>query len=69
MAIYTFIKRKDPENRFDCTDVKIRVESPSLNDVLEAFEEFLKACGFHQSGTLDFVEEGDDLNTKQGEEE
>lgn len=28
-----------------------------LFDVLERFEEFLKGCGYHFNGTLDFVDE------------
>jgi uncharacterized membrane protein len=46
MPKYEFKKIKDPENQFDITNVSIEVESESMNDVIEAFEEFLAACGF-----------------------
>lgn len=54
---YTFIKRRDPENRFDTTDVIFRVDTVSKNELLDAMGQFLKACGFYVQGELvDYVE-------------
>ena len=57
MAKHIFIKEKDKENQYDKTRVQIEVDTDSLPDLVEAFEEYLKACGFHFDGSLDFQEE------------
>ena len=57
MAKYTFIKEQDKENKFDVTRVQIDVDTVSLADVVEAFEEYLQACGFKFDGHLDFQDD------------
>lgn len=47
-------------------------EEESLNKILEQFESFLRGCGFHFNGQLDFVDEpefniNDDSITIYGE--
>ena len=54
---FEFKKTKDLDNRFDITDVTISGESDSLSDIIESFEEFLRACGFVINGSLDLVYE------------
>lgn len=54
-----FIKYKDPDNHYDKTTVIIKSESVVLQDILEDFEEFLKACGFNFDGHLDIVSDHD----------
>ncbi len=56
-SMYKFIKTPDPDNHHDKTTVIIRVDAVTLDDLVEAFEEFLKGCGFIFDGTLDIVEE------------
>lgn len=45
---YVFKKTKDPDNRFDNTDVTVELDhnEQSLQDLIEAFEGFLRGCGF-----------------------
>lgn len=45
---YKFIKTKDPDNEFDKTNVIIEIpdEDVVLDDIVEAFVEFLKACTY-----------------------
>lgn len=40
------IKERDPENKFDNTDVEFSADIITLDDAAEVFEDFLKACGF-----------------------
>lgn len=61
--MYKFIKTRNPENRFDNTEVKITVEAESLEEMLEAFHDFLFACSFRPKGELEFVEEIDETAT------
>lgn len=61
MSKYIFIKEKNKDNKFDNTNVIIEVETESLNDLVDAFEEYLLACGFKFPGsTLDLVEVQDE---------
>jgi hypothetical protein len=46
MAKYIFKKLKDEGNQHDTTDVTFELEADSMNDVIEAFEEFLVGSGF-----------------------
>lgn len=46
MAQYTLIKKRDPENHFDITDVTIEFDAVTLEDMLEVYHEFLAACSF-----------------------
>lgn len=40
------IKERDPDNRFDNTDVQISAEVTTLDEAQAAFEDFLRGCGF-----------------------
>lgn len=55
---YKLIKTIDEKNKFDKTTVTIEIphNEVTIVDLLDAFEEFLKACGFHFSGELDLVD-------------
>lgn len=67
MSIYKFIKEKDETNRFDNTRVEVEVDDVCLPEIIKAFEDFLRGCGFAFDGELDIVE--DDLKPlKNGEE-
>jgi len=48
LIMYRFIKEKDPDNKFDKTNIEMEVlESDApIYDVLEEFLNFLDACGF-----------------------
>lgn len=43
---YTFLKEPDPGNPYDHTRVEISLNTEGREDVIDAFEEFLRACGF-----------------------
>lgn len=45
--MYKFTKKPDEDNRFDLTTIEVRVDSPVLDDILDAFTEFLAGCGFN----------------------
>ena len=47
-------------------ETTIEFSTDTLPDVLEHFEMFIRGCGFHPSGTLDFVE--DELESESEEE-
>ena len=47
MNKFTFIKEKDTDNSFDTTKVIIECDTSYRDDLIEAFHEFLKACGFY----------------------
>ncbi len=46
MSQYSFKKTRDKENHFDNTDVEINFDGVSLEDMCEAFQDFLAGCGF-----------------------
>ena len=57
---YKFIKTKDPKNEFDNTDAMIRIENNevTLTEVIVAFEDFLRACGYQvENNSLGIVDE------------
>lgn len=54
---YRFIKQRDPANKFDVSVIEHSVDAVSIPDLLEAFEAFLKGCGFVFDGHIDIVEE------------
>ena len=45
---------EDPEDRFRAT---VSVNSPSLEDILQAFEQYLRASGFYFNGKVDIVDD------------
>lgn len=54
--MHTFAKTRDPLNQFDLTEVTIKTEAEQLNDIVLAFEDYLRGCGFHFEGQrLEFV--------------
>jgi hypothetical protein len=40
-----------------CAETTVEFSADALSDVLEHFEMFLRGCGYHPSGVLDFVED------------
>lgn len=53
-----FIKTADADNTFDNTNVTIEIihNSASLPDMLEAFTDFLRGCGYAFNGVVDIIE-------------
>lgn len=44
---FEFIKRRDPNNRFDITEISVRTECDlKLPEMIKAFEDFLRAVGY-----------------------
>jgi hypothetical protein len=43
---YKFSKTKDPENKYDTSNVVVESNGVTLSELLEDFGGFLKACGF-----------------------
>lgn len=61
MPKYIFKKEKDLNNTFDNTTVELAVDTESQDEILTAFEEFLRGCGFYFDGTIELVkDEADD---------
>lgn len=56
MNKYKFIKYSNPENEFDNSEIEFTVEAETWVELIGEFEAFLRGCGFHPKGTLDFVE-------------
>jgi hypothetical protein len=48
MSKYTFIKHRDPENRFDTTSVTMELEATTISEIVEEFANFLKASGYFE---------------------
>lgn len=55
---YTFTS----QSKTSKTIIKVETEEVSLTDLLERFEDFLRACGFSFEGYLDFVPEDTPAN-------
>ena len=56
-----FYKSHDPDNKYDRTDVLLQTDNQaSIDDLVEMFEEFLKACGYHYAGHFEIVEDDDE---------
>ena len=53
--MYKFIKEQDKTNHFDNTRIEVQCDAVSLPDILEAFEYFLKGCGFEFKGNVDII--------------
>lgn len=43
----TFKKEKDPENNFDQTNITMEVNHIGINEIIDEFVCFLKACGYY----------------------
>ncbi len=56
---YKFIKIKNPDNKFDLSDITFEIEQEelTLSDLISEIEDFIKACGFDFDGHLNIVEE------------
>lgn len=54
---YVFTKNPDLDNRFDNFKVSISAEINTLDELLEVFEQFIKAAGYAPKGRLEFVSE------------
>lgn len=53
-----FIKDKDIDyNPHDTVDVEVRIEAEGIADVIEAFANFLKACGYSESLVKEYLGE------------
>lgn len=57
MNKFKFIKYKDTENEYDVSKIVFTTETLLLGEIVTQFEYFLKACGFHFDGHLEFVDE------------
>jgi ABC-type uncharacterized transport system substrate-binding protein len=55
MKKFIFQSERDKDNNHDVTNVILTVESDNLEEIIEGFEDFLKANGFCFKGYLDFV--------------
>jgi hypothetical protein len=54
MSKYIFKSIKDPDNKFDTTQVTFEIETSNRSDLIEEFIRFLNACGY---GTKDLEED------------
>jgi hypothetical protein len=54
--MYKFSKTPDPENPFDHTEVTVTTSAEMLDDLLTAFEDFLRGNGFRFDGNVEIVE-------------
>lgn len=57
MSKYIFIKKPDENNQYDISTVTIELETDTKSDLIEHFEDFLKACGYVIRGYITEVEE------------
>jgi len=53
--MHTFTYVPDPENHYDHISVTVSTNTPSLEEVLQAFEQYLRATGFCFEGVVDIV--------------
>lgn len=60
--MHTFSYTPDPNNPHDHISVTVSTQTPSLAELLEAFESYLKATGFHFDGVVDIVEEDGEIS-------
>lgn len=65
---YVFKKIKDEQNPYDTTTVIVKIDTVTLGDLLEGFEDFLRACGYQFKGNLNIVDEYD-ATLKEEEDE
>lgn len=58
MKKFIFQSERDKDNNHDVTNVILTVESDNLEEIIEGFEDFLKANGFCLNGVhLDLVDD------------
>ncbi len=53
--MYKFTKTPAPDNRFDQNTVEVTTDTVSLSDLISAFQDFLRGCGFGFIGELEVV--------------
>ena len=59
--MHTFTKTRDPENPFDHVEVTVKTSAEQLSDIVTAFEDYLRATGFHFEGQrLELVDDDTD---------
>jgi len=46
MSTYILKSTKDPNNKFEITDITFEIDTTSREDLIEEFVHFLKACGY-----------------------
>lgn len=46
MGTYVFKSIKDPDNKYDISDITFEVETLKKSDLIEQFVIFLQACGY-----------------------
>lgn len=46
MSTYILKSIKDPENKFEISDITFEIDTTSREDLIEEFISFLKACGY-----------------------
>lgn len=54
--MYQFTKFKDPENKFDNSDLVMTCDTIVLSELLENFENFLKGCGYIFEGSVQIID-------------
>jgi hypothetical protein len=57
MSKYIFIKKPDENNQYDISTITFEFQTVDKSDLLENFEDFLKACGYVIKGYITEVEE------------
>jgi hypothetical protein len=50
MRTYTFKKERDLKNEYDISEVTMKIEAGTLNELIEEFGRFLVASGFSAEG-------------------
>jgi hypothetical protein len=56
--VYKFIKYQDAENKYDKHGLTMEIAAnATLDELVELFEQFLRASGFTSEGSLTFVDE------------
>lgn len=52
----------------DASLIKVKTDSDSLSDIVQAFEDFLRGCGFCFKGHLDIVDDESENETSLAED-
>lgn len=55
--MYKFIKTKKKQNPYDIVDIEMMIDDATLDEMLENYGNFLRACGFVFEGQLGIVTE------------
>lgn len=53
--MHTFSYTPNPQNSYDHTSVTVSTNTPSIEEVLQSFEKYLRATGFCFDGVVDIV--------------